>query len=88
MKVGSGEYTYELIEDFAKLPEGCTFSLWERQTQISEWIPGNSSSRHRTEQLYLGNISVSSSQPTLTFQFKTDSSHTVFFLNRMKLVRK
>jgi len=79
---------YKVFADFAKLPEGCTFSLWERQTQISEWIPGNSSSRHRTEQLYLGNISVSSSQPTLTFQFKTDSSHTVFFLNRMKLVRK
>jgi hypothetical protein len=30
MKVGSGEYTYELVEDFAKLPEGETFGLISR----------------------------------------------------------
>ena len=39
MKVGSGEYTYELIEDFAKLPEGQTFGLISRVTSDAEnWI--------------------------------------------------
>lgn len=78
---------YKVFADFAKLPEGCSFSLWERQTRISEWIPGNSLSRQRIEQFYLGDIFINSSQPTLTFQFKTDPSHRVFFLNRMKLVK-
>ena len=36
MKVGSGEYTYELIEDFAKLPEGQTFGLISRVTSDAE----------------------------------------------------
>ena len=36
MKVGSGEYTYELIEDFAKLPEGQSFGLISRVTADAE----------------------------------------------------
>jgi hypothetical protein len=78
---------YKVFADFAKLPRGCAFSLWERQTQISEWISGNASSRQRMEQFYLGNIVIHSSETTLTFQFRTDSSHDAFFLNRIELVR-
>jgi sugar lactone lactonase YvrE len=36
MKVGAGKYTYELIEDFAKLPEGETFGLISRVTTDSQ----------------------------------------------------
>lgn len=36
MKVGAGEYTYELIEDFAKLPEGQTFGTISRVTTDSQ----------------------------------------------------
>ena len=36
MKIGAGEYTYELIEDFAKLPEGETFGLISRVTTDSQ----------------------------------------------------
>ena len=36
MKVGTGEYTYELIEDFAKLPEGQSFGLISRVTSDAE----------------------------------------------------
>ena len=36
MKVGSNGYTYELVEDFAKLPEGETFGLISRLTTDSE----------------------------------------------------
>lgn len=35
MKVGAGKYTYELIEDFAKLPEGETFGTISRVTTDS-----------------------------------------------------
>lgn len=35
MKVGSDGYTYELVEDFAKLPEGETFGLISRLTTDS-----------------------------------------------------
>lgn len=36
MKTGTGEYTYELIDDFAKLPEGQTFGLISRVTTDSQ----------------------------------------------------
>ncbi len=36
MKVGAGQYTYELIEDFAKLPEGETFGVISRVTTDEE----------------------------------------------------
>jgi DNA-binding beta-propeller fold protein YncE len=36
MKVGAGKYTYEVIEDFAKLPEGETFGLISRLTTDSQ----------------------------------------------------
>ena len=36
MKVGSNGYTYELVEDFAKLPEGETFGLISRLTTDSQ----------------------------------------------------
>ena len=32
MKVGTGQYTYELVENFAKLPDGETFGLISRVT--------------------------------------------------------
>ncbi len=36
MKVGTGDYTYELIEDFAKLPAGETFGMISRVTTDSK----------------------------------------------------
>src|SRR5918912_1489412 len=36
MKVGSNGYTYELVENFAKLPEGQTFGLISRLTTDSQ----------------------------------------------------
>ena len=36
MKVGSNEYVYELVENFAKLPEGESFGLISRLTTDSE----------------------------------------------------
>jgi hypothetical protein len=79
---------YEVLADFARIPDGCAFSLWERQSQISEWIQGDATSRQRVGELFLGNISIQSSGPTLTFQFRTDSTHNVFFLNRLKLISR
>ena len=35
MKVGSNGYTYELVEDFAKLPAGESFGLISRLTTDS-----------------------------------------------------
>ena len=36
MKVGAGLYTYELVENFARLPEGETFGLISRVTTDSQ----------------------------------------------------
>jgi hypothetical protein len=35
MKVGTGKYTYELVENFAKLPDGESFGLISRVTADS-----------------------------------------------------
>ena len=36
MKVGTGKHTYELVETFAKLPEGETFGLISRVHRFTE----------------------------------------------------
>ena len=78
---------YKIFVDFAKTPDGSSFSLWQRQTQISAWIPTASAGRERVEQLSLGEIQRTQSWQTISFRFKTEPAHTGFFLNRLVLVK-
>lgn len=85
-KVPNGHY--KLFIDLVKLPEGCEFSVWQRQTKVSGWITTNNAGKERANQLYAGDIEVTDSQNSITLQFKTTAAMKTFFLNRFMLVKK
>lgn len=79
---------YKLLIDFVKSPQGCDFSVWQRQTKISDFIPGNSASKERIDQLYVGDVTIDDFNNSLGFQFKTTTTNNNFYLNRLILVRQ
>ncbi|MEJ7587396.1 MAG: glycoside hydrolase family 172 protein [Ferruginibacter sp.] len=79
---------YKIFGDFVKSPEGCAFSLWQGQNQLSDWIPGDSSLKERIPQLYLADIVLNDFRSSLTIKFKTTAEKKNFFLNRLIFVRK
>lgn len=79
---------YKLFVDFVKQPEGCDFSIWQKQSQVSSWLTTLNNTSERVEQQYLGEIEVNESQNTLTLQFKTNGKANSFFLNRFILVKQ
>lgn len=85
-KVPNGHY--KLFVDLVKYPGGCDFSVWQRQTKISGWIPTYSATKERAEQLYVGDIEVTDSQTSVTLHFKTRDDAKNFFFNRFILVKK
>jgi len=85
-KVPNGHY--KLFVDIVKYPEGCDFSVWQRQTKVSGWIPTNAATKERAEQLYVGDIEVTDSQTSVTLHFKTNGDAKNFFFNRFILVKK
>ncbi|HWB23878.1 MAG TPA: glycoside hydrolase family 172 protein [Chitinophagaceae bacterium] len=79
---------YKLYVDMVKLPQGCEFSVWQRQTQVSGWLPTANTTKERVPQMYVGDIEVTDSQNSITLQFKTSAQGKTFFLNRFILVKK
>jgi len=80
--------TYAIFFDVMKEPFGCDFSLWQRQTQVSDWISTHSDREERQNQLYAGDISVENFKNTLTLRFKLQGEKKTMVLNRVILVRK
>jgi hypothetical protein len=78
---------YKLFVEFSKHPEGCEFSLWQRQTQLSDWIPTNNSAKEKVTEFYVGDINYSDNTNSLSLQFKTKPGKQVFLFNRFLLVK-
>lgn len=81
---------YKVFLDYAQHPEGSGFSLWQRQTPLTDWKPShiNTNDTVRVEQQYLSDITLTPLNHTLTLRFKADGAKNQFFLNRIILVRK
>lgn len=80
---------YQVFLDYAKHPDGSMYSLWQRQTPLTDWKPSHDpSDTVRTEREYLSDITLTPLNHTLTLRFKADGPKNQFFLNRIILVRK
>ena len=79
---------YSLFFDVMKEPFGCHFSLWQRQTQLSEWISTHSHREERQPHLYAGDIDVDDFRSTITLRFKSDGVKQTMVLNRIMLIRR
>lgn len=78
---------YRVFIDLLKEPSGCDFSLWQRQTQISDWIPTYHSAEKRETALYVCDLNQNDFIKTLTIRFKTDNQKTSLLLNRIILIK-
>lgn len=80
--------SYKMFFDIMKEPDGCEFSVWHRQTQLTEWISSYKSTEERNYNLYVCDIDVDELKNSITTRFRTDNERTSFLLNRIILVRK
>ena len=77
---------YSMFFDVMKEPFGCDFSLWQRQTQISDWISTYQAAEQRAMDLYVCDIDLRDLINTLTIRFKTDKQKSSLLLNRITLI--
>ena len=78
---------YKLFVEFSKHPEGCEFSLWQRQTQLSEWISTGNNAKEKVTEFYVGDVNYSDNNNSLSLRFKTKPGGEVFLFNRFLLVK-
>jgi hypothetical protein len=79
---------YSLFFDVMNEPFGCDFSLWQRQTQVSEWVSTYNKVEQRKDDLYLGDINVEDFKNTLTLRFRPEGEKKTLVLNRVRLIRR
>jgi len=79
--------TYKLFASFTKSPEGCSFSLWHRQTQLTDWIETFKTSKEEINTRYLCNVELSENNHSLSLHFKTGKDKSAFLLKGFTLVK-
>jgi len=82
------EGTYSLGVDLIEGKSGCDFSIWQRQTQVSDWISASRAEEKRSEKMSVPELTVDDFKNTLTFHFRTTREKKSFLLNRLVLIRK
>ena len=78
---------YKLFIEFSKHPEGCQFSLWQRQTQISDWIATDNSIKEKVTEFYISDINYSENKNSFSLRFKTKQGQSTLLFNRLILVK-
>jgi hypothetical protein len=79
---------YSVYFDIIKNAEGCNFSLWQRQKQVSPWLSSKNTREERTDFIYLCDILLSEISRTITIHFNTDKGGRSLLLNRIILIKK
>ncbi len=78
---------YKLFISYAKQRNGCDFSLWQRQTQLSDWQSSASSDKQKVRNMFVGNIHITELNNAATIQFKTTTANNKFLWTKMMLVK-
>jgi len=79
---------YTMYMDYVKDPAAAAFSIWQRQTQLSEWIDANAEKTERLPMEKLADISLTNLNNSFSFHFNTKPGRDKFILNRIILIRK
>jgi len=79
---------YKVFFDIVKGPSGCTFSVWQRQTQISDWFDTYAPVEARVNDMYVCDLDRLDIVNTITINFKTEKQKNSLLLNRIILIRK
>ncbi|HVM89586.1 MAG TPA: glycoside hydrolase family 172 protein [Puia sp.] len=79
--------TYKLFVSFSKVPEGCSFSLWHRQTQLSDWIDTYNSQKEEVKTQFVCIVGLDDNNHSLSLHFKTKENRLTVLLNHFVLVK-
>ena len=80
---------YLLYADVTNNEKGCTFSLWQGETQVSEWInTGKQGKEERAPMQYAGDITIREFYKSLTIHFRTIPSANNLLLSRLILIHR
>ena len=80
--------SYRIYYDIMTEPDGCDFSVWYRQSQLTDWISGFSKKEERNMKLYICDMDINEMKNTITTRFRTSEGKTSLLLNRIMLIRK
>lgn len=80
--------SYHVYLDYVKSPGASKFSLWQRQTQLTDWIDAYDSKTEREGMQNISDIAITPLNNTLSFRFATTEKQNQFILNRIILIRK
>ena len=82
------EGDYSVFLDHVEGPDAARFSIWQRQTRLTEWIDPRKDKAGTSPMRGVGDIQVSRLAHALTFHFETPEGRDRFGLTRIVLVRK
>ncbi len=82
------EGSYKMYFDIISQPYGCDFSVWQRQTQLTDWLSAYGKTEERIYGLYVCDLDISRMKNTITTRFRTEKGRTGMLLNRIILIRK
>ncbi|MDO3643862.1 glycoside hydrolase family 172 protein [Mucilaginibacter sp. L3T2-6] len=74
---------YKVYADMINDKEGAEVSLWQRQTQLGEWISVNSPKKKLKQHIYLGDMSLGELKSSLTLVLKTNGDNNKLTLTRL-----
>jgi hypothetical protein len=77
------EGKYKVYLDYNKTSNGCEFSVWQRQNQLTDFFESWAEKESRMGKKYLCDYEVNKVTNTLTFRFKTEEEKNKFSLNRL-----
>ena len=75
--------SYKLYADLVNDANGADISLWQRQTQISDWLSLNSTKKEYKKHIFLGDLTLGDFKNTITIVFKTKGDNNKLILNRL-----
>ncbi|TKK71712.1 DUF2961 domain-containing protein [Ilyomonas limi] len=84
--IPEGKYTMFL--DYDKGPDAADFSLWQRQTALTDWMNANANKTERVPMQEVCAIQITNLNNSFSFHFKTPEGKNKFTLNRVILVRE
>jgi Protein of unknown function (DUF2961) len=74
---------YKLYADLVNDANGAAISLWQRQTQISDWLSLNALNKEYKKHVFLGDIILGDFKNSISIAFKIKGDNNKLTLNRL-----
>lgn len=81
------EGKYKVMLNYHESPKGADFQIWQRQNRLTEWISTKASKDSYTENVYVGDIQLTSQTNSITVHVQDNGDANLFELTLITLER-